>query len=223
MSVPAKTLRWGALGVGVVLAAAGAYRLANTNQLPTRSPRRTFNTVKPPRFQPVISQTKPHPFVPISASLPALGLSKIPIQPEPDPGGVLTIPPIAQGWGWWNGGAQAGASSGPTILAGHVDWVGFGNGPAQKIWYLQPGMTVTVYSKSGEAIRYVAVALNTYSDVQMRTEGPILFRTGGPNRLYIITCGGTFIPSEHSWNSNVVGTFVPANQPVATLHVARQA
>ncbi len=223
MIVQAKTLGWGVLGTGLVIVGVGAFQLANAHHLPTRSPKRSFESTTFPHTQPVITAPKVQPFVPVSASLPALGLSRIPIQPEPDPGGVLTIPPIAQGWGWWKDGAQAGAPSGSTILAGHVDWVGFGNGPAQKIWYLKPGMSVTVYGKSGQAIRYVAVELNTYTDVQMKTEGPALFQSNGPNHLYIITCGGTFIPSEHSWNSNVVGTFVPATQVTSALHVARQA
>ncbi|MHB8343194.1 MAG: class F sortase [Ferrimicrobium sp.] len=207
----------GVTATGMGLTALGVILLATTPRIPTQSPQRHFKVVGTHH---IATASRIRPFVPVSASVPLLGLHRIPVQPESDPGGVLNIPPIQQGWGWWDGGAPAGSPSGPTILAGHVDWIGFGNGPAQKIWYLQPGMIAVVYGSNGEAVRYVAVALNTYTDTQMRTAGPALFKAGGPNRLYIITCGGIFIPAEHSWNSNVVGTFMPVSNVPMALHVA---
>ena len=91
------------------------------------------------------------PFVPLYYSIPALGLHHIRIYPEQDPHGSLVIPPIQLGVAWWEGGAKAGASTGTTLLAGHDDWVGFGNGPMQRIWYLKPGTTATLYGASRDS------------------------------------------------------------------------
>jgi hypothetical protein len=119
------------------------------------------------------------------------------------------IPPIADGVAWWSGGALAGAEAGTTLLAGHVDWVGFGNGPMQKIWYVRPGMEAILYGPNGQARFYEAVSLVTVNKSNFASKASNLISSGGPNRLVMVTCGGTFEPLAHNWNSDVVATFVP--------------
>lgn len=149
------------------------------------------------------------PFVPVAYSIPALGVHRVPILPEGDPGGVLTIPPIQTGVAWWDGGALAGSSSGTTLLAGHVDWVGYGNGPMQRIWNLKPGTIAVLYGAHGQSERYVAVSLTSYLKTTYAVAASRIIPVHGPNQLVMVTCGGSFDPYQHQWNSDVVATFVP--------------
>ncbi|WP_298344587.1 class F sortase [Ferrimicrobium sp.] len=152
------------------------------------------------------------PFVPLYYSIPALGLHHIRIYPEQDPHGSLVIPPIQLGVAWWEGGAKAGASTGTTLLAGHDDWVGFGNGPMQRIWYLKPGTTATLYGASGQHLSYIAVALRTIVKTAFPSKVSQLITSGDSNRLVMVTCGGVFEPNQHNWNSDVVATFMPISR-----------
>ncbi len=149
------------------------------------------------------------PFVPVSLSIPALGLHRVRVIAEGDPAGTLTIPPIQDGVAWWDGGAQAGAPSGTTLIAGHVDWVGFGNGPLERIWYLRPGTVAVLYGAAGQSLRYVAVSLRSYLKSSYARQAPAITPERGPNQLVMVTCGGTFSPLQHQWNSDVVATFLP--------------
>jgi hypothetical protein len=152
------------------------------------------------------------PFVPVAYSIPALDVHRVRILPEGDPGGVLTIPPIQTGVAWWDGGALAGSSSGTTLLAGHVDWVGYGNGPMQRIWDLKPGMIAVLYGARGQSQRYVAVSLTSYLKTTYAAAASRIIPRNGPNQLVMVTCGGSFDPFQHQWNSDVVATFVPLGE-----------
>jgi hypothetical protein len=164
--------------------------------------------------KPVSDQNLGVPFVPVYYSIPALGLHHIRIYPEHDPHGSLVIPPIQLGVAWWAGGAKAGSSTGTTLLAGHDDWVGFGNGPMQRIWYLKPGTTATLYGASGQHLSYIAVALRTIVKTEFPSKVSQLITSGDSNRLVMVTCGGVFEPNQHNWNSDVVATFMPISRIV---------
>ncbi|MDA8384754.1 MAG: class F sortase [Actinomycetota bacterium] len=160
------------------------------------------------------SQT-PAPFIPVSVSIPSVGIGTVKVTPEGDPGGVLGVPAIQNGWGWWYGGAEPGTGKGTILMDGHVDWYGYGNGPAHQIWYVKPGTLATVYGPNGEARTYVAVSLQTYLKTSLSSVAGNLFSQQGPERLVIVTCGGSFDYGAGSWNSNVIATFVPVDGIVA--------
>jgi len=207
--------RW--LGVSLITIGVGAFGLGTAGALGAFDPSlppfhgfragageraaliRRHGTVAPPVA----------PFVPVAYSIPALGVHRVRVFPEGDPGGTLTIPPIQDGVAWWDGGAMAGAATGTTLLAGHVDWVGFGNGPMQRIWYLRPGTVAVLYGASGQSERYVAVSLASYLKTTYAARAAQVIPMRGPNELVMVTCGGAFDPLAHQWNADVVATFVP--------------
>ena len=169
-----------------------------------------------PKQQLANAPDTPTPFIPMSVSIPGVGIGSVNVTPEGDPGGVLGVPAIQDGWGWWYGGAEPGAGKGAILMDGHVDWYGYGNGPAHQIWYVKPGTLATVYGPNGEARTYVAVSLQTYLKTALSTVAGDLFSQQGPERLVIVTCGGSFDYAAGSWNSNVIATFVPVDGVVAT-------
>lgn len=155
-------------------------------------------------------------FIPLSVSIPSIGVTGVQVTPEGDPGGVLGVPAIQKGWGWWYGGSSPGAGRGTILLDGHVDWAGYGNGPARKIWNVTPGTVAVVYGSGGMARSYVAVSLQSVVKSQLATISGNLFSTTGPEQLVIVTCGGTFNYSIASWSSNIIATFVPVSGSVAS-------
>ncbi len=163
-----------------------------------------------------LSQIKPsaQPFTPLSVSIPSVGIHNVSVTPEGDPNGVLGVPPIQDGWGWWFGGAQPGAGSGAILLDGHVDWAGYGNGPARNIWNVVPGSIAIVRGPNGAQRSYVAVSLQSYLKTALPAISGQIFSVSGPERLVIVTCGGSFNYQTGSWNSNVIATFVPIPNPV---------
>ncbi len=154
------------------------------------------------------------PFTPLSVSIPSIGITSVKVTPEGDPNGVLGVPPIQDGWGWWFGGGLPGAGHGAILLDGHVDWAGYGNGPARQIWNVVPGTIAIVHGPSGEQQSYVAVSLQSYLKTALPAIAGQIFSVSGPERLVIVTCGGSFNFQTGSWNSNVIATFVPVPSPL---------
>lgn len=164
----------------------------------------------------VINQARvaSQPFTPLTVSIPSVGIHNVSVTPEGDPHGVLGVPPIQDGWGWWFGGAQPGAGSGAILMDGHVDWAGYGNGPARNIWNVVPGSIAIVHGPNGTQRTYVAVSLQSYLKTALPAISGQIFSVTGPERLVIVTCGGSFNYQSGSWNSNVIATFVPIPNPL---------
>ena len=66
----------------------------------------------------------------------------------------------------------------------------------------QPPSQVTL---GGQRYRLEQVA--TYANGELPSER--VFRQGGPERLVVVTCGGSFSDTR-GWDSNVVALFKPA-------------
>jgi sortase (surface protein transpeptidase) len=120
-------------------------------------------------------------------SIPALNVSA-PVLTEGPANGQLTIPPDVHNVGWDNQTPSPGRP-GVTLLAGHVNWVGQGEGALGEIGQLVPGDRVILNWQGHESIwritTHPTLSPNTVAHSQ-------LFTNQGRPTLALVTCGGPF-------------------------------
>ncbi|WP_305092225.1 class F sortase [Prescottella sp. R16] len=105
------------------------------------------------------------------------------------PGGVLTPPNDVSTVGIWLDGATLDADAGTTLLAGHVNMIGQGNGALFDLALMQPGDVVYTSDDAGSptAWRVSRVVERAKAD---GVEESVLDGPTGPRRLAVVTCGG---------------------------------
>jgi len=107
--------------------------------------------------------------------------------------------------GWWQDGAEPGASVGRVVIDGHVDSATAGAGALFHLDSLAPGDAVQVATSSA-VLGYRVVARGVYDKGRLP---PGLFRSSAPS-LVLITCGGPFDQVTRHYADNVVVYAVPA-------------
>ncbi|MCK9922028.1 class F sortase [Frankia sp. AgPm24] len=123
-----------------------------------------------------------------------------------DSGGALDVPRDPAIVGWWAGGAAPGSATGTVVLAGHVDYDGR-PGALFSLAELPTSSVVTVTSADGTTHRYQVVTRRHVAKTSLADTG--VFRTDGPPRLALITCGGSFNRTTHSYRDNVIVLALP--------------
>ncbi len=116
---------------------------------------------------------------------------------------ALVLPPIPS-VGWWIGSSAVGDSRGQVVVAGHLDDDRGRIGAFAALSTLRPGDHVTIGSAE-RRVTYRIVALHAYRKTALPRS---LFAAGGPARLALITCGGSFTPGK-GYADNVVAIGVP--------------
>lgn len=103
--------------------------------------------------------------------------------------GVLTPPGDVKEVGIWLDGAPLESATGTTLIAGHVNLAGQGNGALFDLGTLKPGQEIRTIGASGEATtwRVTAVVSRPKSD---GIEDSVLDGPEGPRKLAVVTCGG---------------------------------
>ena len=133
-----------------------------------------------------------------------------------DPGGALVIPPDVREVGMWTGGAPLSGpggkpvKQGTTLLVGHVDYAGQGNGALYRLYQVQPGATVYASGSSGYQTRWQVTSLTVVAKSELPSW--VFAGTTGPRKLVIVTCGGPvdYIQGYgYSYRDNVIATAVP--------------
>lgn len=144
---------------------------------------------------------------PSAVAIPAIGV-RASVLAVHAVNGVLGVPGDPRELGWWADGAAAGAVTGTVVLDGHVDSAVSGEGALFDLTRLQVGDAVLVTTTPGQTVRFVVTARRRY----LKVDGlpPDLFRTDGPPRLVLITCGGPFDRSARSYLDNIVVFASPA-------------
>jgi len=134
-------------------------------------------------------------------TIPALGLAA-PVVPEWPAAGSLTIPSDVHVVGWDAESPTPGAP-GVTLLAGHVNWVGQGEGALGQIGQLVVGDRV-VLDWGGRTTTWTISAGPRLSPNTVVHRS--LFSDAGPPRLALVTCGGPFVEtaSGGSYADNVI-------------------
>jgi hypothetical protein len=116
--------------------------------------------------------------------------------------GALVPPDDVFTLGRWDRGARPGSGTGTVVLVAHRDSNEQGRGPFAALEQLSAGSGVTL---NGRTYRLEQIA--TYPKQDLPSER--VFRQRGPERLVIVTCGGSF-SDTNGWDANVVASFRPS-------------
>lgn len=140
---------------------------------------------------------------PTQLSVPDLGVTADVVPVGVDGDGALEVPADPRVAGWWSSGAVP-ASQGSTVIAAHVDAVGIGPGPLAAVLRAPVGTAIQVATEGGAAARYTVAEIRSYP----KSDGlpAELFAVGGPARLVLITCSGTFRNGHYADNAVVIAT-----------------
>jgi Sortase domain len=139
-------------------------------------------------------------------AVPSLHITA-PLVSETVTGGQLGIPADVDTVGWWSGGGQLDGSNGTVLVAGHVDWVGQGDGALYPLAQIQPGATICLTAPTGTVSSWVATS--AFAVVKAALPQSI-FSPTGPRRLVLVTCGGAFDPTTGHYADNVIVEAAPA-------------
>jgi hypothetical protein len=183
---------WGAGGTGVVCVVAGVVLALG--------PPADVGPVAPALAPvPMAAASPAAGMVPVSVTLAGATAAVVPVATGPD--GALVIPDPPTTVGWWAPGALAGAASGTTVLAGHVDAAAAGRGTFAVLRDLAVGDRVVLTGADGRAPAYRVTARSRLDKAALPAD---LFATGGPPRLVLITCGGRFDRTTRHYTDNVI-------------------
>lgn len=178
-----------------------------------------------PELAPTPTPARPVPDVPITSS--DLSAASAPVVVPPvdlslaardialpiDPVGVaedgqMEIPPLAERAGWYRFGATPGDAEGTAVIAAHVDSVASaGTGPFARLGEAEIGDEVTVTRADGQVVRYAVTGVTRVAKPEVAWAD--VFVRGGPHRLVLVTCGGTFQQQARSYTDNVIVTAEP--------------
>lgn len=137
---------------------------------------------------------------PVRLRVPTIGVDTALVSLGLNPDGSLQVPSDSSTAGWYVFGPNPG-DRGPAVIAGHVDSV---RGPAVffSLRRLRPGDAFIVERADGSRASFAVRAVKQVPKTDFPTAevfGPV----PGPE-LRLITCGGPFDRSRHSYVDNVV-------------------
>ena len=118
------------------------------------------------------------------------------------PGDAIDVPHNFVQAGWYEYGATPG-QVGSAIIDGHVDNGGATPGVFKHLKDLGLGDDIYVTQTSGRTLHFKVTATTIYG--MASSSAPILANTGSP-LLQIITCYGTFMPKQRTYDRRLVVT-----------------
>jgi hypothetical protein len=142
--------------------------------------------------------------VPVSLSVPAIGVDSALVELGRNPDGTVQVPslddPDAKP-GWYRDSPAPGAP-GPAIILGHVDSRRYGPGVFYHLKDLQAGDRIDVTRADATVARF---AVDSVREVA-KSDFPTLEVYGNLDHagLRLITCGGEFDPDAASYESNII-------------------
>ncbi len=146
---------------------------------------------------------------PVTIRIPDLGIGGSAVRPVGvEPNGEYEVPRASE-VGWYRYGSAPG-EPGSSVLAGHIAYDGE-NGVFSNLAGVEVGATVEVILADGVSLDYEIVELATYQKTELPFDD--IFDESGPDRVVLITCGGTFNPNIRSYDSNVVAYAEPVDRP----------
>lgn len=146
---------------------------------------------------------------PVAVTIPALDMDAAPLMGLGIlPDNTMQTPPVTEPMrlGWFTLAARPG-DVGPAIIAGHVS----GRPPGAErsvpgvfahLADLEPGDRITVLREDGSALDYAVRRVELHEKDAFPTAA--VYGDVGSSVLRLITCGGTYDPAAHSYESNVV-------------------
>ena len=134
--------------------------------------------------------------VPSTLKIASLGVSATVEQVGVDGDGNMAIPADPHDVGWYAPGAAPG-EHGNAVIDGHLDWYGMPQGPFHRLDALHAGDEIGVKAADGTTFVFQVSGPATAVPATARPSG--LFSTTGSPTLTLITCGGQWDASQHSY------------------------
>jgi hypothetical protein len=160
-------------------------------------------TVGPPA-----PSTAPSASLPVSVSIPTLGVTAELVRLGLEADGTMQVPTGASRAGWYELGPIPG-ELGPAVLAGHVDWAGQ-PGVFQRIGELTQGDQIEIRNQDGDVTTFRVDHVDAYPKHSFPTDA--VYGDLDHAGLRLITCGGEFDPRSGHYADNVIvfASLVPA-------------
>lgn len=115
--------------------------------------------------------------------------------------GNMAVPTNYSDVGWYRFGTVPGRS-GSAVMDGHVDnGLGF-SGVFKNLSKLREGESVYVETKGGKRLRFVITDVETYGYKEVPSD--LVFNRADTKRLNLITCGGSWLKSEETYDERIV-------------------
>ncbi len=141
--------------------------------------------------------------VPVGLEIPAIKVHSDLLQLGLNPDRTVEVPPLARDSraGWYKYSPTPG-QLGPSVILGHVDSAEYGPGVFYRLGALRPGNTVTVTRADQSTAVFRVDRVVSYP----KDRFPTLEVYGNTDnaQLRLITCGGKFDFSAHSYEDNIV-------------------
>jgi sortase (surface protein transpeptidase) len=187
-----------ATSAGASSSTAGATQPATPSAAATLAPREA-----PGRQR--LSVASAEQVAPVGITIPAIEVDSevVPVGTED---GVLQVPPQPWVVGWWSDGVGPGSGGGTVVLDAHLDSREYGRGPFTRAQELDVGAGAAIRDAAGDAHDYTVTDVITYEKVELPYEE--LFAQDGPERVVLVTCGGSYERGS-GWDSNVVVVLEP--------------
>ncbi|HUC26771.1 MAG TPA: class F sortase [Streptosporangiaceae bacterium] len=137
---------------------------------------------------------------PTALDIPAIGVQTSLVRLGLTPAGTLQVPASTAVAGWYTDSPRPGAI-GAAVIAGHVDSY-LGPGVFFRLRDLRPGNLIYVRRYHGSLAVFRVTAVRTF----LKKEFPAadVYGPVPDAQLRLITCGGTFDPSNGHYLSNVI-------------------
>lgn len=179
-------------GVLLLLCGCGGAQITQTKSAPTIKA-----IVKPtPTSIPTPTPTLAPAPKPIHLVIPSIGVDTAIEEVGIDASGNLETPKIhyLDDVGWFDEGPKPG-EPGSAVIDGHLDRPGGAPAVFWNLRYIQVGALVMVTDESGKTRTFQVTRVASYPPTQAPLQD--IFGNTGGTFLNLITCTGTWIPSEH--------------------------
>jgi hypothetical protein len=214
-----KMNRMAAIVTGAVLIAAGGSVLGLAVAAQQRAPQPgpvQAGSVGPVVISPggIREQAAPAPVqgpalarsLPISISIPAIGVSSRLLYVGLNPDGTVQVPPLNDppltNEAAWYKYSPAPGQLGPSVIEGHVDSLSGGPSVFFRLGALEPGDLVYITLADRQVAVFKITGVRLYPKDQFPTS--TVYGNTDYAALRLITCGGSFDEQSHHYRSNIV-------------------
>jgi sortase (surface protein transpeptidase) len=140
---------------------------------------------------------------PVHVDIPSIGVSSSLLSLGLNADGTMEVPPFepVSKAGWYRYSPTPG-EIGPAVIVGHIDSAQYGPGVFSRLAALSPGELVSVTRADNTVVVFRVAQVATYSKTTFPTQ-TVYGNTDRP-ALRLITCGGSFDATAHSYRDNTV-------------------
>lgn len=141
--------------------------------------------------------------LPTHLSAPAIGIDSDLLEIGLDDKGEIQTPPLVRdSHAYWLTVSPTPGQLGPATIIGHVDSAAYGPGVFFRLGALRQRDTISVTRADGIVATFEVERVVSYPKARFPTRA--VYGNTDNAALRLITCGGIFDPSIHSYESNIV-------------------